>query len=109
MRTAVQTLISQIENEIIELNKKIDKYPDSKDVYIGHKYGLDHALSVAESLLEMEKQQLLNMSLMSAHYERKWILEHSTESKYNPSKVEIRDLEKTALEHYNKTFKQQEQ
>jgi hypothetical protein len=49
------------------------------------------------------------MSLKSAHYERKWILEHSTESQYNPSKVEIRDLEKTALEHYNQTFKQQEQ
>jgi hypothetical protein len=58
---------------------------------------------------EMEKEQLLQMSLKSAHYERKWILEHSTESKYNPSKVEIRDLEKTALEHYNETFKQQEQ
>jgi hypothetical protein len=58
---------------------------------------------------EMEKVQLLQMSLKSAHYERKWILEHSTESKYNPSKVEIRDLEKTALEHYNETFKQQEQ
>jgi hypothetical protein len=58
---------------------------------------------------EMEKEQLLQMSLKSAHYERKWILEHSTESQYNPSKVEIRDLEKTALEHYNQTFKQQEQ
>jgi hypothetical protein len=58
---------------------------------------------------EMEKEQLLQMSLKSAHYERKWIVEHSTESKYNPSKVEIRDLEKTALEHYNETFKQQEQ
>jgi len=58
---------------------------------------------------EMEKEQLLQMSLKSAHYERKWILEHSTKSKYNPSKVEIRDLEKTALEHYNETFKQQEQ
>jgi hypothetical protein len=58
---------------------------------------------------EMEKEQLLQMSLKSAHYERKWILEHSTESQYNPSKVEIRDLEKTALEHYNETFKQKEQ
>ena len=58
---------------------------------------------------EMEKEQLLQMSLKSAHYERKWILEHSTESKYNPSKVEMRDLEKTALEHYNETFNQQEQ
>ena len=58
---------------------------------------------------EMEKEQLLQMSLKSAHHERKWILEHSTESKYNPSKVEIRDLERTALEHYNETFKQQEQ
>ena len=60
-----------------------------------------------ENAKEIEKGQLLNMSLMSAHYERKWILEHSTESKYNPSKIEIRDLEKTALEHYNETFKQQ--
>jgi hypothetical protein len=57
---------------------------------------------------EMDKEQLLQMSLKSAHYERKWILEHSTESKYNPSKVEIRDLEKTALEHYNETFKQEQ-
>jgi hypothetical protein len=109
MKTAMQTLISKLKTEISELNKKIDKYSNDTGVYTGHKYGLDHALSVAESLLEMEKQQLLNMSLMSAHHERKWILEHSTESKYNPSKVEIRDLEKTALEHYNETFKQQEQ
>lgn len=62
-----------------------------------------------ENAKEIERGQLLNMSLKSAHHERKWILEHSTESKYNPSKVEMRDLEKTALEHYNETFKQQEQ
>lgn len=62
-----------------------------------------------EQAKKMEKEQLLQMSLKSAHHERKWILEHSTESKYNPSKVEIRDLERTALEHYNETFKQQEQ
>jgi hypothetical protein len=70
---------------------------------------VEHNKKCWEQALEMEKEQLLNMSLMSAHYERKWILEHSTESKYNPSKIEIRDLEKTALEHYNETFKEQEQ
>ncbi len=72
--------------------------------YFPHEIGGIHLM--VDQAKEMEKEQLLNMSLMSAHHERKWILEHSTESKYNPSKVEIRDLEKTALEHYNETFKQ---
>jgi hypothetical protein len=75
---------------------------------ITHLHWYQKQAIIFEQAKAMEKEQLLNMSLMSAHYERKWILEHSTESKYNPSKVEIRDLEKTALEHYNETFKQQE-
>lgn len=90
MKTAVEWL----ESEILEHYSPFD----NKFLY--------EAIHKAK---EMEKVQLLQMSLKSAHYERKWILEHSTESKYNPSKVEIRDLEKTALEHYNETFKQQEQ
>jgi len=55
--TAMQTLISQLQNEISELEKKIEKCSDNKNVYIGHKYGLNHALEIAESLLEMEKEQ----------------------------------------------------
>ena len=57
MKTAMQTLISKLKTEISELNKKIDKYSNDTGVYTGHKYGLDHALSVAEELLEMEKEQ----------------------------------------------------
>ena len=53
--TAVEKIISQLKNEISELEKKIEKY--SEEVYIGHKYGLDHALAITESLLEMEKDQ----------------------------------------------------
>jgi hypothetical protein len=88
MKTAVEWLIEQLDlKNTFELNV--------------HK--------LIEQAKEMEKEQLLQMSLKSAHYERKWILEHSTKRKYNPSKIEIRDLEKTALEHYNETFKQQEQ
>jgi tRNA A37 threonylcarbamoyladenosine dehydratase len=92
MKTAVEQLEKQI----------LDNWMDilTGKVYIGDLF---------DQAKEMEKVQLLQMSLKSAHYERKWILEHSTESQYNPSKVEIRDLEKTALEHYNETFKQQEQ
>ena len=68
MKIAMQTLISKLQTEISELNKKIDKYPDGKDVYIGHKYGLDHALSVAESLLEMEKEQMIAFALFRDNY-----------------------------------------
>jgi hypothetical protein len=56
--TAMQTLISKLQTEISELNKKIDKYSNDTGVYTGHKYGLDQALSVAESLLDMEKNQM---------------------------------------------------
>jgi hypothetical protein len=59
--TAMQTLISKLQNEISELNKKIDKYSNVTGVYTGHKYGLDQALSVAESLLEMEKVERINL------------------------------------------------
>ncbi len=59
MKTAMQTLISKLKTEISELNKKIDKYSNDTGVYTGHKYGLDQALSVAESLLEMEKEQMI--------------------------------------------------
>jgi hypothetical protein len=100
MKTAIQTLISQIENEI---NKE-----GNGSMAIGFDYGLKKAKQFAEELLEMEKEQLLQMSTKSAHYERKWILEHSTDKEYRPDKIEIRDLKKTALEHYNETFKLQE-
>jgi hypothetical protein len=93
MKTAVEWLIERI-------IKRENGYFDGTPVL-----SLDEILEKAK---EMEKEQLLQMSLKSAHYERKWILEHSTESQYNPSKVEIRDLEKTALEHYNETFKQEQ-
>jgi hypothetical protein len=94
MKTAVEWLRSQIVFESVdkELLARWDEDSDLSEYF--------------EQALQMEKEQLLQMSLKSAHYERKWILEHSTESKYNPSKVEIRDLEKTAFEHYNETFKQ---
>ncbi len=88
-QTAVEWLLEQLDVETVLTRRQLS--------------------DVINQAKEMEKEQLLQMSLKSAHYERKWILEHSTESKYNPSKVEIRDLEKTALEHYNETFKQQEQ
>jgi len=99
MKTAVEWYSQKYLGLLVKL--------ENKEISLGE-YVTKHGLLLEEAK-EMEKQQLLNMSLMSAHYERKWILEHSTESQYNPSKVEIRDLEKTALEHYNETFKQQEQ
>jgi len=89
MKTAVEWLLEQLDVDTVLTRRQLS--------------------DVINQAKEMEKVQLLQMSLKSAHYERKWILEHSTESQYNPSKVEIRDLEKTALEHYNETFKQQEQ
>ena len=99
MKTAVKWLADEIimlEERLRQEEINLNDFMDLKD-------------DLVTKALEMEKMQLLQISTKSAHYERKWILEHSTESKYNPSKVEIRDLEKTALEHYNETFKQQEQ
>jgi tRNA A37 threonylcarbamoyladenosine dehydratase len=99
MKTAVEWLADEIimlEERLRQEEINLNDFMDLKD-------------DLVTKALEMEKMQLLQISTKSAHYERKWILEHSTESKYNPSKVEIRDLEKTALEHYNETFKQQEQ
>jgi hypothetical protein len=49
MKTAIQTLISQIENEI---NKE-----GNGSMAIGFDYGLKKAKQFAEELLEMEKEQ----------------------------------------------------
>ena len=90
MKTAMQTLISKLKTEISELNKKIDKYSNDTGVYTGHKYGLDQALSVAEELLEMEKEQITEAHTIG------YIIGGGNGDLYNPK------------EYYNETFKQQQ-
>jgi hypothetical protein len=66
------------------------------------------ALKIYDRLKEakkIEKQNLIDMSVKSSLYERKWVYEEMSDKKYKPTKVEIRDLKITALEHYNETFK----
>lgn len=66
------------------------------------------ALKVYDKLKEAketEKQNLIDMSVMSALHERKWMYEEMSGKKYKPLKIEIRDLKKTALEHYDEKFK----
>ena len=58
-----------------------------------------------EQAKEIEEKNLIDMSVKSALYERKWVYEEMSDKKYKPTKVEIRDLKITALEHYNETFK----
>ena len=67
--------------------------------------GLTNAKNIAFKYLQNEKQNLLDMSVKSALHERKWVYEEMSDKKYKPTKVEIRDLQETALEHYNITFK----
>ena len=55
--------------------------------------------------IEIEEKNLIDMSVKSALYERKWLYEEMSDKKYKPAKFEIRDLKITALEHYNETFK----
>ena len=62
-------------------------------------------INMLTTALAMEKQNLLDMSLKSALHERKWLYEEMSGKKYKPSQIEIRDLKKTALEHYDETFK----
>ena len=89
MKTAVEWFVIELKKLNIEVNFEIEK----------------KAVALFKQAKEMEKEQLLQMSIKSAHYERKWILEAATNFNYNPNKIEIIDLENTALEHYNETFK----
>ena len=93
------TAVEWLADEIIMLEEKlrleeinINDFMDAKDELVG-------------KALEIEKQNLLDMSVKSALYERKWVYEEMSDKKYKPTKVEIRDLKITALEHYNITFK----
>ena len=67
--------------------------------------GSNAVTSIIAQAKEMEKENLIDMSVKSALYERKWLYEEMSGKKYKPTKVEIRDLKITVLEHYNETFK----
>jgi hypothetical protein len=82
MKTAVQTLISQIE---IEINKG-----GNGSMAIGFDYGLKKAKQLAEELLEMEKEQMIKSIL---------------DNRNITSQVTYLD----AVKYYTETFKQQEQ
>ena len=91
--TAVEWLQSQIVFESVdkELLARWDEDSDLSEYF--------------EQAKEIDKQNLLDMSVKSDLYERKWVYEEMSDKKYKPTKVEIRDLKITALEHYNITFK----
>jgi predicted RNA-binding protein with RPS1 domain len=93
------TAVEWLADEIIMLEEKlrleeinINDFMDAKD-------------ELVSKALEMEKENLIDMSVKSALHERKWLYENMSGKEYKPTKVEIRDLQETALEHYNITFK----
>ena len=85
MKTAIQTLISQIE---IEINKG-----GNGAMAIGFDYGLKKAKQLAEELLEMEKEQIINAF---------W-------NGDNTDCTSEQNVKEFAEQYYNETFKQQEQ
>ena len=97
--TAVEQLIAEIEQELQ------DREGCNGALNGGALLGLTNAKNIAFKYLQNEKQNLLDMSVKSALHERKWVYEEMSDKKYKPTKVEIRDLQETALEHYNITFK----
>ena len=85
MKTAIQTLISQIE---IEINKG-----GNGAMAIGFDYGLKKAKQLSEELLEMEKEQIINAF---------W-------NGDNTDCTSEQNVKEFAEQYYNETFKQQEQ
>jgi len=83
MKTAVQTLISQIEEE---LNKG-----GNGAMAIGFDYGLKKAKQLAEELLEMEKKHIIESHIHG----------------HNAPSSTMKNFD--AKQYYNETFKQQEQ
>jgi hypothetical protein len=83
MKTAMQTLISKIETEV---NKG-----GNGAMATGFDYGLKKAKQLAEELLEMEKEQIIEAHTIG------YIIGGGNGDLYNPK------------EYYNETFKQQEQ
>lgn len=93
MKTAMQTLISQIETEISK--------EGNGTMAIGFDFGLKKAKQLAEELLEMEEEQMA--------YSKEDVLKAGEmgEINYLDTKHIVSYLDEA--KQYNKTFKQQEQ
>lgn len=91
MKTSLQTLISELEAELKE------REGCNGAINIGHKYGLKQAIQLAERLLQLERQHLIDSywagDLMCSNYQSFF----------------KEDDHITAEEYYNNTFKQPEQ
>ena len=97
--TAVEQLIAEIEQELQ------DREGCNGALNSGAVLGLTNAKNIAHKYLEMEKENLIDMSVKSALHERKWLYENMSGKEYKAEKIEIRNLQETALEHYNIAFK----
>jgi hypothetical protein len=90
MKTSLQTLIDELEGELRE------REGCNGAINIGHKSGLKQAIQIAEKLLELERQHLLDSywagDEMCANYQSFFNLDDHI----------------SAEEYYNNTFKQQE-
>jgi hypothetical protein len=75
MKTAIQTLISQIE---IEINKG-----GNGAMAIGFDYGLKKAKQLAEELLEMEKEQILDAHIKGHNAPSSTLKHYDAEQYYN--------------------------
>jgi len=75
MKTVMQTLISQIE---IEINKG-----GNGAMAIGFDYGLKKAKQLAEELLEMEKEQILDAHIKGHNAPSSTLKHYDAEQYYN--------------------------
>lgn len=98
--------MTALEQIIIEIDKEIEILNTLHSTEIkGRKIGLAFAKRIVKKVKTIEKKNLLDISFKSALYEREWLYKEMSGNEYKPSKIEIRDLKKSALEHYNETFK----